>query len=96
MSGVGSYSHLVRGVSGAILLSELVCVSILNRSFNLRLVCCFLRFKKLKELSTTIFDSPINISVVFLFQPTWAILEIKGCTLAKYQRSRHSLFIYHW
>ena len=31
---------------------RLVCVSILNRSFNLRLVCCFLRFKKLKELST--------------------------------------------
>ena len=64
VSGVGSYSHLVRGVSGAILLSVLVCVSILNRSFNLRLVCCFLIFNKLKELSNAIFDSPINISVV--------------------------------
>ena len=50
--------------NGAILLSESVCVSILNISFNLRLVCYFLRFKKLKELSTAIFDSSIIISVV--------------------------------
>ena len=50
--------------TGAILLRESVCVSILNRSFNLRLACCFLRFKKLKELSTAIFDLSINISVV--------------------------------
>ena len=76
------------------MLSELVCVSILNRSFNLRLVCCFLRFKKLKELSTAIFDSSINISVVLWFQPTWAILEIKGCNLAKYQRSRQRAKIF--
>ena len=55
----------MRSVRGAILLSESVCVSILNRRFNLRLVCCFLRFKKLKELSTAIFDSSINVSVVF-------------------------------
>ena len=48
MSGVGSYNHLVRGVSGRILLSELVCVSILNRSFNLRLVCCFLEIQEAK------------------------------------------------
>ena len=48
MSGVGSYSHLVRGVGGRILLSELDCVLILNRSFNLRLVCCFLEIQEAK------------------------------------------------
>ena len=65
MSGVGSYSCLVRSVSGAILFSERgFRVLILNRSFNLRLVCSFLRFKKLKGLSTAIFDSSIDILVV--------------------------------
>ena len=52
-------------------------------------MCYFLRHKKLKELSTAIFDSSINISVVLWFQPTWVIPEIKGGTLAKYQQLRH-------
>ena len=37
------------------------------------------------ELSTAMFDSSINILVVLWFMSTWTILEIKGCTLAKYQ-----------
>ena len=36
------------------------------------------------ELSTVIFDSTINISVVLWFKSTWTILEIRGCTPAKY------------
>ena len=55
------------------------------------MVCCFLRFKKLKELSTAIFDLLINIWVALWFKSTWTILEIKGCALAKYQRSRQGL-----
>ena len=67
--------------------------SILNRSLNLGSVCCFLRFKKLKELSTGIFDSSINILVVLWFKLTWTILEIKRCPLAKYSTIATSSFI---
>ena len=47
-----------------------------------------LQFKKLKELSTAIFKSSINILVILWFKSTWTNLEIKGCTLAKYQQSQ--------
>ena len=60
-----------------------VLFSILRRSFNLILVCCFLLFKKLKVPSTAIFDSSINILVVLWFKSTWTILKIKDCTPAK-------------
>ena len=44
-----------------------------------------MQFKKLTDLSTAIFDSSINILVYLWFKSTWTILEIKDCTLAKYQ-----------
>ena len=48
-------------------------------------MCCFLQYKKLAELPTAIFDLSINIFVVLWFKSTSTILEITGCTLAKYQ-----------
>ena len=44
---------------------HLVCFALnLNKEvLNLKLLCCFLQFKKLTKLSTVIFDSSINISV---------------------------------
>ena len=62
---VGLYSRLVVNFKGAVLLSDSWFVSESQLEvLDLGLVCCFLQFKKLKELSTAIFDSSINILVV--------------------------------
>ena len=58
---------------------RVVCVLILNRSFNLRLVCCFLRFKKLKELSTAIFDLSIDFLDFGLFGESF--LDFAGASV---------------
>ena len=74
--------------SGPALLSWFVFQSWIE-VLDLRLVCCFLRFKMLKKLSTAIFDSSFNIIVVLWFKSPWTIPDIRDCTLAKYQQSRH-------
>ena len=77
-----NWSIVIR-VSVAILHGEnLVYFQSWMEVLNLRLLCCFVQFKKLTEPSTAIFDSSINILVVFWFKATWNISETKGSTLA--------------